>query len=66
MATLPPEISSIKPFEMLADQFSAVAAAYKTAQSPEERRQLLAVMRLIIDEADSLHRVYSENFKFTD
>src|SRR5690349_14635631 len=47
-----------KPFDVLAKQFSNVAESYKKAESKEQRRQLLAVMRLILDEADSLQRFY--------
>jgi len=51
--------AKFKPFDILAEQFTAVAASYKQAKTIEERRQLLAVMKLILDEADSLHRFYS-------
>jgi hypothetical protein len=51
--------SKFKPFEILAQEFQKVATSYKTADSAEERRHLLAAMRLIIDEADSLHKFYT-------
>jgi hypothetical protein len=48
-----------KPFDVLAEQFNMIATVYKHTESEEERRRLLALMRLIIDEADSLHRFHS-------
>ncbi len=51
--------SKFKPFDILAQQFTKVADSYKKADSVEQRRHLLAMMRLIIDEADSLHRFYT-------
>jgi hypothetical protein len=49
-----------KPFDMLAQQFTKVADSYKKAESAEQRRHLLSMMRLIIDEANILHRYYTD------
>src|SRR4051812_13262546 len=61
LQTMFPDVgtSKFKPFDMLAQQFTKVAESYKKADSAEQRRHLLALMRLIIDEADSLHRHYT-------
>ncbi len=54
-----PEVGTgkFKPFDILAKQFATVAESYKLATTQEQRKELLAVMRLILDEADALHRI---------
>ena len=51
--------SKFKPFDILAQEFKKAADSYKTAETVDERKHLLAAMRLIIDEADSLHKFYT-------
>ena len=57
MAALLPDVGTgkFKPFDLLANQFIAVAACYKAADSIEQRKQLLAIMRLIANELHSLN-----------
>jgi hypothetical protein len=52
----------LKPFDVLAEQFSMVAAYYKHAQSVEQKKYLLSVMRLILDEADSLQLFWERTY----
>jgi hypothetical protein len=64
---LPPDIGTpkFKPFDVLAHQMAVTAEAYKKAVDKAERRRLLALMRLILDEADSLHNFYSAEIEKT-
>ena len=52
----------LKPFDQLAQEFNKIADSYKNAKTVEERIRLLATMRLIIEEADSLQKFHGAGY----
>jgi hypothetical protein len=48
-----------KPFELMVKELAKIADAYQKSDSADERKDLLQTMRLVLDEIDSLHAIYS-------
>jgi hypothetical protein len=46
-----------RPFDAIVQEFTRLVDVYQKAQTPADKREALTAMRLVLEEADSLHKI---------